>query len=132
MSETEDNEKFFTDDDFSKGKLFIDIPSNSPSPYIERIPYAFDPMEEILARGMAFRGLSGGNGPGIILIFSWIIFGAIPLMLLILIIALGDYSLVPTFLVSTLFIVILVRGTKAKLSRRRTSTRRRRRIRRRR
>lgn len=130
MSETEDNDKFFHDDNPNKGKLFIDVPINGPSPYIEKIPNAFDPMGEIQARGMAFRGLSGGNVPGIMLIFGWIIFGIIPLLLLIAIIGLGEYSLLPAFLISTLFIVILVRGTKAKLGRLRTPTRRRRRFRR--
>ncbi|MCT7961536.1 hypothetical protein NG799_05680 [Laspinema sp. D1] len=132
MSENEDNKQFFPDDNPSKGELFIEVPSNSPSPYIERVPNAFDPMGEIQARGMAYRGLSGGNVPGIMLIFGWIIFGTVPLIVLIAMISLGEYSLLPVFLVSSLMIVILVRGTKAKLDRLRTSTGKRRRFRRRR
>ena len=130
MSETEDNKNFFPDDNPSKGKLFIDVPSNSPSPYIEGVPNAFDPMQEIQSRGIAYRGLSGGNVPGITLIAGWIIFGMLPLVLLIAMIGLVEYALLPAFLFSTLLIVILVRGTKAKLGRLRTPTRRRRRFRR--
>ncbi|MCT7985441.1 hypothetical protein NG796_19385 [Laspinema sp. A4] len=119
MSATKDNEEFFPDDNPSKGELFIEVPSNSPPPYIEGVPNAFDPMEEIQARGIAYRGLAGGNVPGITLIISWIMFGVAPLIALILMIVFGDYSFLPFVLVSSLMMGILIRGTQAKLAKRR-------------
>jgi hypothetical protein len=115
-NDDEDNQPFFNEDSSNPDKIFVEIPPEHNYPYHQKIPSGYDPMGEIYLRGRAFRGMSGGRAPWWVLITGWIIFGGFGLMLISLAIASSSFAPIFPLAFVSIFIVILVRGTAAKLS----------------
>ncbi|MFM7449341.1 MAG: hypothetical protein ACKO24_12185, partial [Leptolyngbyaceae cyanobacterium] len=63
-----------------------------------------------------FRGLAGGRIPWWVLISGWIIFGGLALLILIPVITSAAFELLPALVIASIPLVILWRGTVAKLS----------------
>ncbi|MBH8562273.1 hypothetical protein I8748_08800 [Nostoc sp. CENA67] len=97
-------------------KLYIEIPAEQNSPYQERIPSGYDPMQEIYLRGRAFRSMSGGRIPWWVLISGWLIFGGLALLMLISAIASQSFGLLLPLAFVSIPVLILWRGTVAKVS----------------
>ncbi|MEQ9239052.1 hypothetical protein [Coleofasciculus sp. E2-BRE-01] len=116
MSNPNDPNPFFDDDEVNKDKLFIEVPPDQTPPYQERIPSGYDPMGEIYLRGRAFRSLSAGTISWWILISGWFIFGVPALLILINAIILQSFMLVIPLGLASIPLLILWRGTAAKLS----------------
>ncbi|QSJ17467.1 hypothetical protein JYQ62_00815 [Nostoc sp. UHCC 0702] len=123
MNENEEDKQFFGDENLGNDKLYIEIPAEQQPPYQERIPSGYDPMQEIYLRGRAFRSLSGGRIPWWVLISGWLIFGGLALLMLITAIASQSFTLLLPLAFASIPVLILWRGTLAKLS---TTKRRRR------
>jgi hypothetical protein len=117
----QDVNDFFREEEDEPANRFygVDIPSEPPSPYSDRVPSGYDPMGEIQLTGRVYRGLSSGRTPLWVLITSWILFG-VPLLLLLLLLISGGISgqiaVIPVFIVSGLPLWILWRGTSAYIS----------------
>ncbi|EAZ89503.1 hypothetical protein [Crocosphaera chwakensis] len=125
MSNNDNHESLFENNDnqIDDDKFSIDIPSQSESPYQDRIPSGYDPMGEIYLRGRAFRGLASGGIPWWILVSGWIIFGGFTLLIIVAVIIAQDFiGLILLFVPGTI-LLILWRGTKAKLRRRKSKRR---------
>lgn len=116
MSNSNEPNPFFDDDKVNKDELFIEVPPDQTPPYQERIPSGYDPMGEIHLRGRAFRSLSGGTISWWILISGWFIFGVPALLILINAIILQSFALVIPLGLAAIPLLILWRGTAAKLS----------------
>lgn len=123
MNDNEEDKQFFGNDNLGNDKIFIEIPAEQQPPYQERIPSGYDPMQEIYLRGRAFRSLSGGRIPWWVLISGWLIFGGLALLMLITAIASQSFALLLPLAFAIIPVLILWRGTLAKLS---TTKRRRR------
>jgi len=107
---------FFDDDQMNNDELFIEVPPDQTPRYQERLPSGYDPMGEIYLRGRAFRSLSGGTIPWWVLLSGWFLFGGLALLILIDAIlsqSLGSLIVLGFF---SIFLLILWRGTAAKLS----------------
>lgn len=116
MSENDDSKQFFPDDEIDRDRIIIEVPINPKSPYEERVPSGYDPMSEIYLRGRAFRGLAGGRIPWWVLISGWIMFGGLALLILITAITSAGFGALPALFFVAIPIIILWRGTIAKLS----------------
>lgn len=109
---------YFSKDNSDEDKIFVEIPAEQRPVDYERLPSGFDPMGEIYLRGRAYRGISGGKTPWWVLISAWIIFGGIfCLCLSAAFLSPGLGIIFPLFL-SGIFVLIVLRGTLAKLSHR--------------
>jgi hypothetical protein len=116
MSENDDHNKFFRDQKLDEDQIFVEIPVEQKSPYQERIPSGYDPMGEIYLRGRAYRGLSSGTTPWWVLITGWLIFGLLPLLILIAAISSQSLTMLIPLVFVTIPLVIVGRGTLAKLA----------------
>ena len=116
MSENDDSKQFFPDDEIGRDRIIVEVPINPKSPYEERVPSGYAPMSEIYLRGRAFRGLAGGRIPWWVLISGWIFFGSLALLILISAITSAGFGALPVLVFVTIPIIILWRGTIAKLS----------------
>ena len=116
MSENDEPKQFFRHDKLDEDRLFVEIPAEQKSPHQERIPSGYDPMGEIYLRGRAYRSLSGGTIPWWVLISGWIIFGLPVLLMLIAAITSLSLSLLLPLAFAAIPLLILWRGTLAKLS----------------
>ena len=116
MSENDEPKQFFRDEKLDEDRLFVEVPAEQKPPYQERIPSGYDPMGEIYLRGRAYRSLSGGTIPWWVLISGWLIFGAPALMVLIAAIASPSFIMLPALAFAAIPLLILWRGTLAKLS----------------
>lgn len=116
MNENEEDKQFFSDENLGNDKLYIEIPAEQQSPYQERIPSGYDPMQEIYLRGRAFRSMSGGGIPWWVLISGWLIFGGLALLMLITAIASQSFELLFPLVIISIPVLIVCRGTLAKLS----------------
>lgn len=116
MNNTNEPNPFFDDDKVNNDKLFIEVPPDQTPPYQERIPSGYDPMGEIHLRGRAFRSLSAGTIPWWVLISGWLIFGWLALLILIDALLLQSFALVIVLGLAAIPLLILWRGTAAKLS----------------
>ncbi len=117
MSENDKYKQFLPHDKLAASKrIFAEGPAKTPPPHQEKIPSGFDPMGEIYLRGRAFRGLAGGGPPWWVLITGWLLFGSAALMILTLAITTLAFELLPILIIVLIFILILWRGTVAKLS----------------
>jgi hypothetical protein len=116
MSENDESKQFFDEEQSDKTTLFVEVPVDRPSPYQEKIPSALDPMGEIYLRGRASRTLSGGRIPWWVLITGWAIFGGIALLLIFIASYSGSLELFILLPLAAIYILILLRGTLAKLS----------------
>jgi hypothetical protein len=119
-----DNQDYFKRDrDREPEKFVVEIPPEKPPAYHERLTSGFDPMGEIYLRGRAYRGLAGGTQPWWVIMSGWFIFGSIAVM----IIGVGISSLSPVLIIPLLFalipVIILWRGTAAKLANRKSRRR---------
>lgn len=116
MSENDELKQFFPDDKLDSERIVVEVPAEQKSPYQERIPSGYDPMGEIYLRGTAFRGLAGGRIPWWVLISGWIMFGGLAMLILISAIASASFSALPALIIVAIPLIILWRGTTAKLS----------------
>ncbi len=116
MSENDEPNQFFRHDKLDEDRLFVEVPAEQKPPHQERIPSGYDPMGEIYLRGRAYRSLSGGTIPWWVLISGWIIFGSPALLMLIAAIASPSWSLLLPLAFAAIPLLILWRGTLAKLS----------------
>ncbi|MBD0345180.1 MAG: hypothetical protein ICV63_10235 [Coleofasciculus sp. Co-bin14] len=116
MSENDERKQFFRHDKLDEDRLFVEIPAEQKPPYQERIPSGYDPMGEIYLRGRAYRSLSGGTISWWVLITGWLIFGLPALLVLIAAIASLSLAILPALAVAAIPLLILGRGTLAKLS----------------
>ena len=116
MSENDDSKQFFPDDEIGRDRIIVEVPINPKSPYEERVPSGYAPMSEIYLRGRAFRGLAGGRIPWWVLISGWIFFGSLALLILISAITSAGFGALPVLVFVTIPLIILWRGTIAKLS----------------
>ncbi|MCJ8279030.1 MAG: hypothetical protein MJK14_03565 [Rivularia sp. ALOHA_DT_140] len=131
MAQNDEFKKFIPDEGFESSPIVYQVPSETEIPHQERIPSGYDPMSEIELRGRAYRGLSGGRTPWWVLITGWFIFGIIFFGVFIPTITTmvsGDWiiliSILPALLIAVVFLVIMWRGTSAKLSDRNNHNRR--------
>ncbi|MGD1871598.1 MAG: hypothetical protein ACFB02_00945 [Mastigocoleus sp.] len=112
--------KFIPHTEIDHEKIVVEVSPNLDYPYKSRVPNGYDPMGEIQLRGKAFRGLAGGRIPWWVLISGWIIFGGFALLILSSAISTGTFTvilgLIPALLIVSIPILILWRGTSAKLS----------------
>lgn len=116
MSEKDEPNPFFKDEKLDKDKLFVELPVEQKPVEHERIPSGFDPMGEINIRGRAARSLAGGRIRWWVLLSGWIIFGGFALLILYAaVISLDLAALMPLAFVA-IPLLILWRGTVAKLS----------------
>lgn len=116
MSEKDEPNPFFRDEKLDKDKLSVELPAEQKPVYHERIPSGFDPIGEIHLRGRVFRSLAGGLIPWWVLISGWIMFGGFALLILYAaVISLSLAALMPLAL-AAIPLLILWRGTVAKLS----------------
>ncbi|MBD2235312.1 hypothetical protein H6G35_01505 [Aulosira sp. FACHB-113] len=117
MSNNDERENFFGDrSNFDSDKIRVEIPSKQQPTYQERIPSGYDPMGEIYLRGRAMRNMSSGTMPWWILISGWVLFGGLFLLLLSVAISSFTYALIPSLMISGVPLLIVMRGTVAKLS----------------
>lgn len=123
MAENDEFKKFIPDEGFESPPIVYEIPSETEIPHQEKIPSGYDPMSEIELRGRAYRGLSGGRTPWWVLITGWFIFGIIffgVLIPTITVMVSGDWiiliGVLPALIIVSAFLVIMWRGTSAKLS----------------
>jgi hypothetical protein len=116
MSKNDDYKQFLPDDELDSEQIVVEVPADPKPPYQERIPSGYDPMGEIYLRGRAFRSLAGGRIPWWVLISGWIIFGGLALLILIPAITSAAFEFLPALVILSIPLIILWRGTVAKLS----------------
>lgn len=98
-----------------KDDLFVEIPAQQTPPP-DRIPSGFDPMGEIELRGRASGRLAGGQVPWWVLISGWIMFGILAFAIVHVAIASSFRAGWFLLAVAAILLVILLRGTTAKLT----------------
>ncbi|MBE9210583.1 hypothetical protein IQ244_29595 [Nostoc sp. LEGE 06077] len=117
MSNNDEPEDFFgQDSNFTTDKIRVEIPAPEEPTDQQRIPSGYDPMGEIYLRGRAMRNMSSGTMPWWVLMSGWVLFGG--LFFLVLGIAISSISLavIPALIISGIPLLIVLRGTVAKLS----------------
>jgi len=114
MNNKDEFNQFLPNESVDPEKLSIEIPAEqSLTP--DQIPAGFDPMGEIHLRGQAYRGLAGGRSPWWILITGWFVFGCIFAVLLHAALTVGSLTSWIFLLIMTIPLLILGRGTAAKM-----------------
>jgi hypothetical protein len=117
MSNNNESDKFFEyDSNFEPDKIIVEIPAEREPTYQERIPSTYDPMGEIYVRGRAMRSMSSGTIPWWVLISGWVLFGGSFLLVLITALFSRTFALIPFLIISLIPLLIVLRGTLAKLS----------------
>jgi hypothetical protein len=116
MSENDKPKEFLDDDEIDRDRLFIEVPTEPKLPDREKIPSPYDFMSEIYLRGRAFRSLAEGRIPWWVIISGWIYFGGLALLILILALASATFELLLDLVFDVIPLIILCRGTIAKLS----------------
>lgn len=114
MSNNKDNRDFFDESNKPQDKLSVDIPAVPKYTCVENIPSAHDPIGEIYSTGRAMRGMSSGM-PWWVLLTGWALFGGLFFLLLGIAISSTPLAL-PSLLFATIPLLIIIRGTSAKLS----------------
>ncbi len=127
MSRNDEYKEFLPNDELDSERIVAEYSVDPKSPYQdqEKIPSGYDPMGEIYLRGRAFRGLAGGRIRWWVLISGWIIFGGLALVILIPVITSAAFELLPALVIVSIPLIILGRGTVAKLSTQKPKKRRR-------
>ncbi len=110
------NYQQFLPEDHSDDPMILEVPADPQPPYQEKIPSGYDPMGDIYLRGRAYRGLAGGRIPWWVLISGWIMFGGMFLMVFMPMVTAAAWELIPILIIISLPIIILWRGTAAKLA----------------
>lgn len=122
MNNKDDFNQFLPDEKLNPDQLSVEIPAEHPlTP--EPLPSAFDPMGEIQLRGQAYRGLAGGRMSWWMLIAGWFVFGCIFAVLLHAALTTKMLTVWIFLIIMTLPLLILGRGTAAKLSQRQADDR---------
>jgi hypothetical protein len=116
MRDNDGRDRYLPERKSEKDKLFVEIPAETKSPYPEKVPSGYDPIQSIKLEGRAFSGLAGGRIPWWVLITGWVIFGSLALLSLGLAIPSGFLASLPLLFINGIPIAILWRGTTAKLS----------------
>ncbi|WP_414620078.1 hypothetical protein [Calothrix sp. CCY 0018] len=123
MSENDEFKQFLPDEEFESEQIVYSVSVNDEPTYQEKMPSGYDPMGRIELEGIAFRGLAAGKISWWVLITGWFIFGIVSFAMLIPAIALlaSEFTsamimLLPALLISCIPLVVLWRGTAAKLS----------------
>lgn len=109
---------FLPEEPPNRDNLSIDIPAEPPLS-VERVPSGYDPMGEIELRGRVAQGMSSGRIPWWVLITGWVLAGGFAFLLLHLAIQSFSWLLLVPLAIAAIFLVILWRGTQAKLGQRR-------------
>lgn len=117
MSKTDQSSPFLPEQSLDPDQLSVDRPIVSPSPEYDRIPSGYDPIGDIQLRGRAYRGLAGGSAPWWILFTGWFMFGGLVFLILIPIVTSAALELLPMLAFASLPLLIVIRGTRAKLRR---------------
>ena len=115
MSNNKDNQDFFSNYRKPEDKLSVDIPAEQSFTYVDKIPSAYDPVGEIYSEGRAMRGLSTGAMPIWVLLTGWALFGGFFFLLLGVGISSSSFAVLPSLLLASIPLLIVIRGTKAKL-----------------
>jgi hypothetical protein len=116
MRENDEHDRYLPEPKAEKDRLFVDVPTETKTPYQDRLPSGYDPMQSISLEGRAYRGLAGGRIPWWILISGWVLFGGFALLTVSLTIASGSFGALPLLFFNGILIAILWRGTAAKIS----------------
>ncbi|WP_299404708.1 hypothetical protein [Acaryochloris sp. IP29b_bin.148] len=116
MMSHNNNYQQFLPEDHSDDPMILEVPADPQPPYQEKIPSGYDPMGDIYLRGRAYRGLAGGRIPWWVLISGWIMFGGMFLMVFMPMVTAAAWELIPILIIISLPIIILWRGTAAKLA----------------
>lgn len=116
MSNNKDNQDLFSDYRKPEDKVSVDIPAEQSSTYVEKIPSAYNPVGEIYSEGRAMRGMSTGAMPLWVLLTGWALFGGFFFLLLGVAISSSSLFFLPSLLLALIPLLIVIRGTKAKLS----------------
>lgn len=121
MPDNNEFNRFLPEEPRQPDQLSIEIPAEQPSLHPDRIPSGYEPMGEIQLRGRAFGGLASGQAPWWVMFTGWAMFGGAALLLLHFAIAAASITAWLLLILALIPLLILWRGTTAKLS----STRRR-------
>jgi hypothetical protein len=127
VNKNNDYQRFFPDDESNNQPIVVEVPAEPRFHSQEKLPSPYDPMGEIHFRGMAFRNLAGGGISWWVLIAGWALYGGLAVLMLVLAASSGGLAALPVLAFSLIYLVILWRGTVAKLSsqpRRRNNRRR--------
>ncbi|MCF4969534.1 hypothetical protein [Nostoc sp. CMAA1605] len=117
MSDNNKPEDFFGEDsNFNSDNIRVEIPAQREPGYYDRIPSAYDPMGEIYARGRAMRTMSSGTMPWWVLITGWFLFGGLFLLIIFAGISSMSWGIIPSLIITLIPVLIVFRGTMAKLS----------------
>lgn len=124
MSNNDESENYFgQSSNFDSDKIRVEIPAEQEPIYQQRIPSGYDPMGEIYLRGRAMRNLSSGTKPWWVLISGWVLFGGLFFLVLGIAISSISLALIPYLIISGVPVLIVLRGTLAKLSAKKRSRR---------
>ncbi|MDZ4871567.1 MAG: hypothetical protein CLLPBCKN_000955 [Chroococcidiopsis cubana SAG 39.79] len=121
----DERQQFPSNNKLDPEQIVVEVSVAPKPPYQEKIPSGYDPMGEIYLRGRAFRGLAGGKIPWWVLISGWIIFGGLAVLILLLAFTSAAVELLLVLLIDSIPLIILWRGTVAKLSTKKQKSRRR-------
>jgi hypothetical protein len=124
MSNNDEPENYFgQDSNFSSDKIRVEIPANQEPMYHQRIPSAYDPIGNIYVEGRAMRTMSSGTMPWWVLFSGWVLFGGLFFVLLGVAISSLSLALIPSLIISGVPVLVVLRGTLAKLSTRKRTRR---------
>uniref|UniRef100_A0A832M6T2 Uncharacterized protein n=1 Tax=Oscillatoriales cyanobacterium SpSt-402 TaxID=2282168 RepID=A0A832M6T2_9CYAN len=116
MSEKDELNRFLPDENLNNDKLSVEIPAEQHPVSPQKVPSGFDPMGEIQLRGQAYRGLAGGRAPWWILISGWFVFGSLVGVLIHIALTSPSLTIWIFVIIMAIPLLILWRGTTAKLS----------------
>ena len=100
--------------------LSFDAPIKEQPVVHDRIPSGLDPMGQIRLEGRAYKSLGSGRIPWWVIVSGWIFFG-IPAALTIYLYTIAislSWTSIPVLAIAAISLLILWKGTKAKLSHR--------------
>lgn len=112
----DNSNSYFDNLELDKSKVITEIPAEQQPVYDEKLPSGFDPMGRIYLSGRAYRGISGGRISWLMLISAWVVFGAMFVTLLSAAFTSPGFAILFALLVSSLPLIITLRGTLTKLS----------------
>ncbi|BAT55038.1 hypothetical protein NOS3756_40160 [Nostoc sp. NIES-3756] len=119
----EPDNSFGQDSSFSSDKIRVEIPANQEPMYHQKIPSAYDPIGNIYVEGRAMRTMSSGTMPWWVLFSGWVLFGGLFFLVLGAAISSLSLALIPSLIISGVPVLIVLRGTLAKLSAKKSAKR---------
>lgn len=117
----EEFEKFLADPDAVERRQFTEVPPSPPPIIVSKAPSGYTPMSQIELEGQAYSGVASGTVPWWVLISAAIVF-VIPSLGLVLVT--GNFM---ALLATILFMALVLRGVRAKLTLQKKEQRRRKR-----